>query len=111
MWKRKPYVDDRTDSRPAVHDPRASAPGLGVGVQVWVREQSPATGDDWVGEPTGVIVSVGDHNVRNVTLPVDGLTTWLVAFSEPQRRRDGRGPFATAVISAGLLVPAEPEEG
>jgi hypothetical protein len=95
MWKRKPGRP-RDEART---DPRSSLPGLGVGVQVYVREQAPPAAADWVGEPTGVIVA-----------PVDGLTTWLVAFSEPQWRRDGRGPYENAIIPSGLLVPAEPAE-
>jgi hypothetical protein len=82
--------------------------GLGVGVQVWVREQETPSGDGWVGEPTGVIVARGERGVRAVARPSDGLTTWVVAFSEPQHRRDGRGPYASATIPASLLVAAEP---
>ncbi|AGW41178.1 iron-dependent peroxidase [Leifsonia xyli subsp. cynodontis DSM 46306] len=106
MWKRKPGRP-RDEART---DPRSSLPGLGVGVQVYVREQAPPAAADWVGEPTGVIVAPGDRSVRNVYGPVDGLTTWLVAFSEPQWRRDGRGPYENAIIPSGLLVPAEPAE-
>ena len=79
-----------------------------VGVQVYVREHEQPTGDDWVGEPTGVIIAPGDRSLRNVYGPLDGLTTWTVSFSEPQHRRDGRGPYATAVIPASLLVAEEP---
>lgn len=100
MWKR--------NSRPG--DARAATTGLGVGVQVYVLERPEPSGDDWVGEPTGVIVGPGDRSVRAVAAPADGLTTWAVAFSEPQHRRDGRGPFETAVIPAALLVAAEPME-
>ena len=84
---------------------------LGVGVQVWVREAEPAAGDDWVGEPTGVIVARGERGLRAVSRPSDGFTTWVVAFSEPQHRRDGRGPYASATIPAGLLVAADPLDG
>lgn len=90
--------------------PASSVTALGVGVQVHVIERSPATGDDWPGEPTGVIVAPGDRGLRSVGLPPDGLTRWVVAFSEPQRTRDGRGPFETAAIPAALLVAAEPVE-
>lgn len=103
MWNRR-------GPRPA-RDPRAAVPGLGVGVQVYVVEREPASGDDWPGEPTGVIVASGARDMRTVSLPTDGLTTWVVAFSEPQRRRDGRGPFETAVIPSALLVAAEPADG
>ena len=103
MWKRKP----RSGSEP----PGArELPGLGVGVQVFVREPEHATGEDWMDEPTGVIIAPGDRSLRNVGLPADGLTTWLVAFSEPQHRRDGRGPYEEAVIPAALLVAADPVE-
>ncbi|MDN4596419.1 hypothetical protein [Leifsonia virtsii] len=104
MWKRA--AGDRREadaSRPA-----AGRPGLGVGVQVYVREHEPETGDDWVGEPTGVIIAPGDRSLRNVYGPLDGLTTWTVSFSEPQHRRDGRGPYATAVIPASQLIAEEP---
>lgn len=96
MWRRRAGRPSRGGE---------AEPGLGVGVQVYVREQDPPTGDDWTGEPTGVIVAVGE---RSVSAGKDGLTTWLVAFSEPQHRRDGRGPFETAVVPATLLVAEEP---
>ncbi|MFP3394199.1 hypothetical protein SB782_36090, partial [Brevibacillus sp. SIMBA_076] len=83
--------------------PGKSLPGLGVGVQVYVRESEQASPSDWVGEPTGVIVSPGDRSLRNVYGPIDGFTTWTVSFFEPQHRRDGRGPYERAVIPAGLL--------
>lgn len=107
MWKRKQEPGAATPAR----DPRAALPGLGLGVQVYVREQEPPSDEDWVGEPTGVIIAPGDRSVRNVSLPVDGLTTWVVAFTEPATRRDGRGPYETAIIASGLLVPAEPADG
>jgi hypothetical protein len=99
MWKRTPK-----DRRPAPEH----VPALGVGVQVYVREHVPPADDDWVDEPTGVIVSPGDRNLRNIYGPLDGFTTWTVSFYEPQHRRDGRGPYQTAVIPAALLVAAEP---
>jgi len=105
MWKRS-AKDDRTPATPA-----PDAPGLGVGVQVYVREHDQPSSDDWVGEPTGVIVAPGDRSLRNVYGPLDGLTTWTVAFFEPQRRRDGRGPYERAVIPAALLVAEEPYPG
>jgi hypothetical protein len=99
MWKRK----DGTRA-----DPPSGGP-LGIGVQVYVRESEPPSGDDWVGEPTGVIIAPGDRSLRNVYgTPLDGRMTWTVSFSEPQRRRDGRGPYETATIPAALLVAAEP---
>lgn len=104
MWNRS-RADDTHDPAVAV-----GGGGLGVGVQVWVRENETPSGDDWVGEPTGVIISRGERGVRSVTLPSDRLTTWVVAFSEPQHRRDGRGPYASATIPAALLVAAEPAE-
>ncbi len=107
MWNRSRA--DRTPD-PAVAAEERAAGGLGVGVQVWVREHGTPSGDDWVGEPTGVIVARGERGVRSVTLPSDRLTTWVVAFSEPQHRRDGRGPYASATIPASLLVAAEPAE-
>ena len=105
MWKRS-AKDDRPQAAPAL-----DAPGLGVGVQVYVREHDQPSSDDWVGEPTGVIVAPGDRSLRNVYGPLDGLTTWTVAFFEPQRRRDGRGPYERAVIPAALLVAEEPYPG
>lgn len=104
MWKR-----DRPRPRPP-RDPREAMPGLGVGVQVYVVEQEPPSSDDWPGEPTGVIIASGDRSLRHVSLPNDGFTTWVVAFSEPQLRRDGSGPYETAVIPSALLVAAEPAE-
>lgn len=89
-------------------DPRDAVPGLGVGVQVYVVENEPPAGTDWPDEPTGVIIAPGDRGLRQVSLPTDGYTTWLVAFSEPQRRRDGSGPCETAVIPSALLVAADP---
>ena len=102
MWKR-----DRP--RPP-RDPRATTPGLGVGVQVYVVEQEPPSSDDWPGEPTGVIIANGERTMRSISLPNDGFTHWIVAFSEPQLRRDGSGPYETASIPAALLVAAEPAE-
>lgn len=88
-----------------------SAPAFGVGVQVYVREQEPQSGDDWVGEPTGVIIAPGAASLRSVNLPAGDVTSWLVAFSEPQHRRDGRGPYEQATIAQALLVAADPVEG
>ncbi|MDR6970292.1 hypothetical protein [Leifsonia shinshuensis] len=96
------------EGRPADGPSTDGIPGLGVGVQVYVREREQPAADDWVGEPTGVIVAPGDRNLRNVYGPADGFTTWTVSFFEPQRRRDGRGPFERAVIPAALLVAEEP---
>lgn len=113
MWKRRPSPSseltsesNRGVSRP--DDPRSALPGLGVGAQVYVRAQQPPADDDWEDEPTGIIIAPGDRSLRNVSLPVDGLTTWVVSFTEPAMRRDGRGPYETAVVPASLLVPAEP---
>ncbi|WP_431277022.1 hypothetical protein [Leifsonia poae] len=85
-----------------------SDPRFGVGVQVHVVEPVTQTGDDWVGEPTGVIVGTGAASLRSVSLPASGTSSWLVAFDEPQFRRDGRGPFEQANIEQALLVAAEP---
>lgn len=104
MWKRSAKDPAPVDAKVQ----RPDAPGLGVGVQVWVKEHIPPASDDWVGEPTGVIVSPGDRNLRNVYGPLDGWTTWTVAFFEPQHRRDGRGPYERAAIPSFLLVAAEP---
>jgi hypothetical protein len=88
-----------------------SDPRFGIGVQVHVTEPDAAGGDDWVGEPTGVIVSPGTASLRSVNLPAGSTTSWVVAFDEPQYRRDGRGPFERASIEQHLLVAAEPLEG
>lgn len=109
MWKRASGDRREADGgRSPAGTPAPGSPGLGVGVQVYVREHEPQTGDDWVDEPTGVIIAPGDRSLRNIYGPLDGLTTWTVSFSEPQHRRDGRGPYATAVIPASLLVAEEP---
>ena len=104
MWRRS----SRDDGPDAATRRRDTAPGLGVGVQVYVREHDIPSSDDWIGEPTGVIVAPGDRNLRNVYGPADGLTTWTVSFFEPQHRRDGRGPYERAVIPASMLVAEEP---
>ena len=85
-----------------------SVPGFGVGVQVYVVEPVTISGDDWVGEPTGVIIGTGAASLRSVNLPAGSTTSWLVAFDEPQFRRDGRGPFERSNIEQSLLVAAEP---
>lgn len=103
MWRRKTSSDSGGDRAAD-----AAAGALGVGVQVYVLESDPPAGDDWVGEPTGVIVAPGERSLRSVSLPSDRLTTWVVAFGEPQYRRDGRGPAATATVPASRLVAAEP---
>jgi hypothetical protein len=103
MWRRK-TEPSRADRR-REHE---AAGGLGVGVQVYVRESEPPAADDWVGEPTGVIVAPGERSLRSVSLPADRLTTWVVAFGEPQYRRDGRGPADSATVPASRLVAAEP---
>jgi len=76
-----------------------------------VIEPAVAGGDDWVGEPTGVIVAPGAASLRSVNLPAGSTTNWMVAFDEPQFRRDGRGPFERASIEQALLVAADPIEG
>jgi hypothetical protein len=105
MWRRKttPDPDDRQPDGPS-----HLGGALGVGVQVYVRESDIPAGDDWVGEPTGVIVAPGERSLRTVSLPADRLTTWVVAFDEPQYRRDGRGPAERATVPASRLVAAEP---
>ncbi|WP_349862729.1 hypothetical protein [Leifsonia sp. WHRI 6310E] len=105
MWRRKTSPDAES-----TRGANAGAGALGVGVQVYVRESEPPAGDDWVGEPTGVIVAPGERSLRSVSLPSDRLTTWVVAFAEPQYRRDGRGPAETATVPASRLVAAEPVE-
>lgn len=105
MWRRKTSPDGES-----ARSADAAAGPLGVGVQVYVRESDPPAGDDWIGEPTGVIVAPGERSLRSVSLPADRLTTWVVAFGEPQYRRDGRGPAETATIPAARLVAAEPAE-
>ncbi|WP_374010792.1 hypothetical protein [Leifsonia sp. LS-T14] len=107
MWRRT----SKDDGPSAAGRRPSAAPGLGVGVQVYVREHDIPSSDDWVGEPTGVIVAPGDRNLRNVYGPADGLTTWTVSFFEPQHRRDGRGPYERAVIPASMLVAEEPYAG
>lgn len=107
MWRRTQHDRPADDAGAA----RRSGLGLGVGVQVYVRERIPVGSDDWVDEPTGVIIAPGDRSLRNVYGPADGLTTWTVAFSEPQYRRDGRGPYETAIVPASLLVAEEPFPG
>ena len=103
MWKRT--AKDGPDAGTAAHH---GAPGLGVGVQVYIREPELPSPDDWSGEPTGVIVGPGDRGLRNVYGPFDRLTMWTVSFFEPQFRRDGRGPYERAVVQASLLVAEEP---
>ncbi len=105
MWRRK--TNPEAAGAPSAE---TAAGSLGVGVQVYVRESDPPAGDDWVGEPTGVIVAPGERSLRSVSLPADRLTTWVVAFSEPQYRRDGRGPAEAATVPASRLVAAEPLE-
>ncbi|MFF1572850.1 hypothetical protein ACFVWR_08890 [Leifsonia sp. NPDC058292] len=89
-------------------DPAASDPRFGVGVQVHVLEPAVAGDDDWVGEPTGVIIAPASASLRAVNLPSGSSTRWMVSFDQPQHRRDGRGPFESASIEQHLLVAAEP---
>ena len=98
MWKRstKPEAE--------------ATPGLGIGVQVYVREPDAPGGEDWVGEPTGVIVAPASPTLRGVNLPAGDGTLWQIAFSTPQHRRDGRGPYERASIPQRLLVAADPIE-
>src|SRR5438309_6817508 len=100
MWKRS--------TKPETEAARTSQPAFGVGVQVYVREPDAPSSEDWVGEPTGVIVAPGSPTLRSVNLPSGDGTLWLIAFSEPQYRRDGRGPYERASIPQRLLVAAEP---
>ncbi|GAB3618622.1 hypothetical protein GCM10027416_31790 [Okibacterium endophyticum] len=88
----------------------ANGSPFGVGVQVHVVESEGAA-DAFVGEPTGVIVSLGS------ALPYAGITrnartgrVWVVAFDEPAYLADGRGPFERAEISEAFLEAA-PELG
>ena len=104
MWKRSTKTQTEAASM------AESAPGFGVGVQVYVREPDVPGGEDWVGEPTGVIIAPGSPTLRGVNLPADDGTLWQVAFGEPQYRRDGRGPYERASIPQGLLVAADPIE-
>lgn len=95
----------------AVENAAETVPAFGVGVQVYVREPQTESGEDWVGEPTGVIIAPGAASLRSVNLPAGDVTSWLVAFSEPQHRRDGRGPYEQASIAQVLLVAADPIGG
>ena len=96
MWKRS--------TKPGTED----VPAFGVGVQVYVREPDAPGGEDWVGEPTGVIIAPGSPTLRSVNLPAGDGTLWQIAFSAPQFRRDGRGPYERASIPQRLLVAADP---
>ncbi|PSL38484.1 hypothetical protein CLV49_2109 [Labedella gwakjiensis] len=102
VWRRK---QDAADGQAAA-TPGASGL-LGVGVQVYVLEGSPGTHDHWEGEPTGVIVSLGDSRPDGVVgIPRLKGQVWKVVFDEPQYRPDGTGPRESAEIPASLLVAA-----
>ncbi|WP_243696934.1 hypothetical protein [Labedella endophytica] len=102
MWRRN--QNDPIDQAAA-----AASGLLGVGVQVHVVEGSEGTHDHWEGEPTGVIVSLGDSRPSGVVgIPRLKGQVWKVAFDEPQYRPDGKGPYETAEIPASLLVAAPP---
>jgi hypothetical protein len=101
VWRR------RRDEQPAGPTGAAGNGLLGVGVQVHVIESSPGTSDHWEGEPTGVIVSLGDSRPDGVVgIPRLKGQVWKVVFDEPQYRPDGTGPLASAEIPASLLVAA-----
>ncbi|WP_243694847.1 hypothetical protein [Labedella populi] len=103
MWRRR-----RDEQAAGATEGTAAGNGLlGVGVQVHVVESSPGTSDHWAGEPSGVIVSLGDSRPDGVVgIPRLKGQVWKVVFDEPQYRPDGTGPLASAEIPASLLVAA-----
>ncbi len=103
------WQNGRMWKRPA-QERREPGPSFGVGVQVHVEEPSTEREDDWTGEPTGVIVSNGAPRPDGLPISSRSGPIWLVAFDEPQYRRDGRGPFTEAAIPQSRLVAAEPME-
>jgi hypothetical protein len=84
---------------------------FGVGMQVYVLDDPGAGAEGWVGDPTGVIVSVahsaGAGPLGRLRL---GGRTWVVAFDSPQYRADGRGPYERAEIVETSLIAAPPIE-
>jgi hypothetical protein len=82
---------------------------IGVGVQVYVMEDSGSSDSGWVGDPTGVVVARGSA-IAGSALDVERLSgrVWVVAFDEPQFRGDGRGPYDRADVAEAFLIPAPP---
>jgi len=82
---------------------------IGVGVQVYVTEDTAAGSRGWVGDPTGVVIARGSA-IAGSALEVARLSgrVWVIAFDEPQFRQDGRGPFERADVAEAFLIPAPP---
>ncbi|WP_439691496.1 hypothetical protein ACRQ4B_11050 [Curtobacterium sp. SP.BCo] len=78
-------------------------PGLGIGALVQVVDAD--RGEQWAGEPIGVIVAPGGSQLGGTQ------RTWTVAFDEPVYTEDGRGPFERATVLSRQLVPVEPTPG
>ncbi|WFR66136.1 hypothetical protein P9139_14105 [Curtobacterium flaccumfaciens] len=83
-------------------------PGLGIGALVHVVDAE--RGEQWAGEPIGVIVAPGGNQL--VGYPgVGEPVSWTVAFEEPVFTKDGRGPFERATVLSRQLVPIDPAAG
>jgi hypothetical protein len=81
------------------------SPTLGIGALV--RVVNDGLGDQWDGEPLGLIVGAGSNQM--VGYPgVGGSVSWTVAFEVPSFTVDGRGPFERVSVPARQLVPVEP---
>lgn len=92
-------------SRPLLAPARAV---VGIGSLVTIKP-SAGQGDDWDGEPSGVVIATGDNEIVGYPgLNAGGVTGWLISFDELAYTKDGRGPFEQATIPTWRLVPVAP---
>jgi hypothetical protein len=86
-------------------------PGIGVGAQVFVLSRDEDATTPWPEGPTGVVVRAGGSAWQGVTGISGSRRSWTVEFSEPQRDRDGQGPYDSAQVPERFLRLAPVGDG
>ena len=76
---------------------------IGVGAQVFVLSSDEDGTTPWPEGPTGVVVRAGGSAWQGVTGISGSRRSWTIEFSEPQRDRDGQGPYESAQVPERYL--------
>lgn len=89
-----------------VRRPTVRTESIGIGAQVIIKAD-PRSKDEWMGEPSGVVIAPGDNEIAAYPgLTFGGPTRWLVVFDELQFTIDGRGPFEQTTVGSWRLDAA-----
>ncbi len=85
-----------------------SEDGIGIGVQVFVRDASAKDRSPWPAEPSGLIFKPGGSALAGVWGNAGGGRMWWVEFDDVQTRADGEGPYRSAQVHEKYLELAPP---